>query len=85
MRAIEQPQWAAPVTSATPLARNASDGPDYSEEAIPERDPSYRLPAGTDYEPRTIEEVPAELRNALARRLQQLGMSRARAAFVASL
>ncbi len=58
---------------------------DYAEEAIPERDPAYRLPPGTDYEVRTIEAVSAETRVSLARRLQELGMSRARAAFVVSL
>ena len=58
---------------------------DYSEEAIPERDPDYRLPRGTDYEARTVETVSAELRLELARRLQELGMSRARAAVLASL
>ena len=39
---------------------------DYAEEAIPERDPAYRLPPGTDYEVRTIEAVSAELRSDLA-------------------
>jgi hypothetical protein len=58
---------------------------DYGEEAIPERDPAYRLPPGTDYEARTIEAVSAEVRADMARRLQELGMSRARAALVASL
>jgi hypothetical protein len=58
---------------------------DYAEEAIPERDPAYRLPPGTDYESRTIEAVSAEIRADMARRLQELGMSRARAALVASL
>jgi hypothetical protein len=58
---------------------------DYSEEAIPERDPAYRLPAGTLYQTHTIDYVPAAKRHALARRLQELGMSPARAAMVASL
>jgi hypothetical protein len=58
---------------------------DYSEEAIPERDPAYCLPAGTGYEGATIEAVSAEVRRDLARRLQELGMSRGRAAFVAGL
>jgi hypothetical protein len=58
---------------------------DYGEEAIPERDPAYRLPPGTDYESRTIEAVSAEIRADMARRLQELGMSRSRAALVASL
>jgi hypothetical protein len=59
--------------------------PDYSEEAIPERDPTYRLPAGTCCQTRTIEHLPAAERLALARRLEQLGMSSARALLVASL
>jgi hypothetical protein len=58
---------------------------DYSEEAIPERDPAYRLPGGTDDGEPTIEAVSPEARRDLARRLQQLGMNCARAAFVASL
>jgi hypothetical protein len=58
---------------------------DYSEEAIPERDPAYHLPDGTDFGGQTVEVVSAETRSDLARRLQQLGMSHARAAAVASL
>jgi hypothetical protein len=58
---------------------------DYSEEAIPERDPAYQLPYGTFHETQTIEEVPAAKRLALARCLEQLGMSAARAAMVVSL
>jgi hypothetical protein len=58
---------------------------DYSEEAIPERDPAYRLHIGTGYEHATVEAVSAEVRRDLARRLQELGMSGARATFVASL
>jgi hypothetical protein len=58
---------------------------DYSEEAIPERDPMYRLPDGTHHETQTIVYMPAAERLAIARCLEQLGMSRARAAFVASL
>ena len=61
------------------------DGTDYSEEAIPERDPAYRLPDATLYETRTVEHLPPASRLALARRLQQLGMSPTRAALVASL
>jgi hypothetical protein len=59
--------------------------PDSSEEAIPERDPTYRLPAGTCCETETIEHLPAAERLALARCLEELGMSRARALCVASL
>ncbi len=58
---------------------------DYSEEAIPERDPAYRLPDGTCNDTRTVEQLPAAERLALIRRLEELGMSPARAAFVASL
>src|SRR5262249_24873731 len=58
---------------------------DYSEEAIPERDPAYRLPYGTFQETRTVEDVPAADRSALDRCLEQLGMSAARAAMVAGL
>ena len=58
---------------------------DYSEEAIPERDPAYRLSDGTLSETQTVEYMPAAERLALARCLQQLGMSRAKAAVVASL
>jgi hypothetical protein len=58
---------------------------DYSEEAIAERDPAYRLPYGTDHEEQTIEAVSAEVRLDLARLLEKLGMSRARAAALASL
>ena len=58
---------------------------DYSEEAIPERDPAYRPLDDTLYKAQTVEVVPAEVRLALARRLEQLGMSGARAAMVASL
>ena len=58
---------------------------DYSEEAIPERDPAYRLSGGTDYEEPTVEALSREVRQDLARRLQQLGMSRARATVVATL
>jgi hypothetical protein len=58
---------------------------DYSEEAIPERDPAYRLQDDTLYKAQTIEIVPAEVRVELARSLEQLGMSSARAAMVARL
>src|SRR5262249_39881515 len=58
---------------------------DYSEEAIPERDPAYRMLDGTIYETQTVDAMPADLRLALARYLEHLGMSAARAAMVASL
>jgi len=58
---------------------------DYSEEAIPERDPAFRLPGGTDYEQPTVDALSAAMRQDLASRLVQLGMSRARAAAMASL
>ena len=58
---------------------------DYSEEAIPERDPAFRLPGGTDHAEPTVEALSAAVRLDLARRLEQLGMSHARAAAVASL
>jgi hypothetical protein len=58
---------------------------DYSEEAIPERDPAYRPLDDTICETPTIEVVPAEMRLALARYLEQLGMSPARATMVANL
>ena len=63
----------------------SADGQDYSEEAIPERDPACRLNGGTWNEEATIEFVPMEARLDMARRLQQLGMSPTRAAIVASL
>jgi hypothetical protein len=58
---------------------------DYSEEAIPERDPTYRLTDGTLHDSETVEHVPAEVRLALARALEELGMSPSRAALMASL
>jgi hypothetical protein len=58
---------------------------DYSEDAIPERDPAYRLPVGTCCDTQTVEHLPAAERLALARCLEQLGMSPARALVVASL
>ncbi len=68
-----------------PASNDQPGGIDYSEDAIPERDPSYRLPGGTLSETRTVEHLPAAERLALARCLEQLGMSRARALIVASL
>jgi hypothetical protein len=59
---------------------------DYSEEAIPERDPSYRPAASSTLcDLQTVEYLPVAQRRALARRLEELGMSRAKAAFVSSL
>jgi hypothetical protein len=73
------------VETCRPKSERDSAYRDYSEEAIPERDPAYRLPVGTGYEQATVEAVSAEVRRDLARRLQELGMSRTRATFVASL
>jgi len=64
---------------------NTSQGTDYSEEAICERDPSYHCLDGTHYEAQTVESLPADVRRTLARYLEQLGMSPTRAAMVASL
>jgi hypothetical protein len=58
---------------------------DFSEEAIPERDPAYRTLDGTLHEAQTIEEMPSAVRLALAQCLEQLGMSAARAALVTTL
>ena len=58
---------------------------DYSEEAIPERDPAYCPFGGTLHEEQTVDELPADLRLALARQLEQLGMSASRAAMVSRL
>ena len=58
---------------------------DFSEEAIPERDPAFRLSGGTVSGEPTVEEVSATMRQDLARRLEQLGMSRARATALANL
>jgi hypothetical protein len=58
---------------------------DYSEEAIPERDPAYRTQDGTLFEAQTIEVLPMGARLELARTLEQLGMSASRAAAVANL
>jgi hypothetical protein len=65
--------------------QNHADDHDFSEEAIPERDPAYHLPDGTGYTEPTVEAMPPEVSLDLARRLQQLGMSQARAALVVSL
>ena len=58
---------------------------DYSEEAIPERDPAFDLVDLSPCDTMTIEIVPIEIRRALARRLEELGMKPERAALVASL
>jgi hypothetical protein len=58
---------------------------DYSEEAIPERDPAYRTTDGTLHEEQTVDEMSADMRLALIQSLVQLGMSPSRAAMVASL
>jgi hypothetical protein len=58
---------------------------DYSEEAIPERDPAYCLPVGTCYDESTIEVLSKEQRLEFVRQLQQLGMSYNRAFVLAIL
>jgi hypothetical protein len=58
---------------------------DYNEEAIPERDPAYRLPDGTLCDLQTVEVMSGDTRAALARCLERLGMSSSRAAMVANL
>jgi hypothetical protein len=57
----------------------------YSEEAIPERNPEYRMGSGTLNDEQTVDEISPEMRIALVRRLVQLGMCASRAALVASL
>jgi hypothetical protein len=76
-----------PPASARPPAgpKGRRPRPDYSEEAIPERDPAYGLPDATAYELQTVEHLPASERRALARCLEGLGMSRARATIMAWL
>jgi hypothetical protein len=69
----------------SPHATSEDDSVDYSEEAIPERDPAFRLSGGTDDEGPTVEDVSPAVRRYLACRLEQLGMSPGRAAAVASL
>jgi hypothetical protein len=73
------------VESWPPEPKSQSLCRDYSDEAIPERDPAFRLPGGTDHAEPTVEALSAAVRLDLARRLEQLGMSHARAAAVASL
>jgi hypothetical protein len=83
----QRPTVEALLAVETCLPKPKSEGTyaDYSEEAIVERDPAYRLPEGTGCEEPTVEAVSAEVRQDLARRLHELGMSPARAAAVASL
>src|SRR5689334_20726955 len=57
-----------------PRSKRESDCRDYSEEAVPERDPAYHLPDGTEHDQPTLEVVSAEVRLDLVHRLQQLGM-----------
>jgi hypothetical protein len=61
------------------------DDIDYSEEAIPERDPSYQLSDATLHQTQTVEYLTAAERFLLARCLERFGMSRARATVVANL
>jgi hypothetical protein len=74
-----------PVSVSRPSEPNIEGAIDYSEEAIPERDPSYRPVDKSLYDSPTTEVMSAAARRALARCLEQLGMSAARAAMVASL
>jgi hypothetical protein len=76
-----------PLAGARPVARSTGHRarPDYSEEAIPERDPAYRLPDATLYATQTAAYLPASERLALARCLEQLGINRARATILASV
>jgi hypothetical protein len=74
-----------PIESRMTRSKNESACRDFSEEAIPERDPAYRLPDCSDGEALTVESVSAEMRVELACRLLELGMSRARAAVLANL
>jgi hypothetical protein len=78
---------AVPPARARPPARSKGQRPraDYSEEAIPERDPAYRLPDAAPYETQTVEHLPAAERRVLARCLEQFGMNRARATIIAAL
>jgi hypothetical protein len=73
------------VTRHSPKPKSDGAGRDYSEEAIPERDPAYCLPSGEVNEEATMEALSPETRLELTLRLQQLGMSRGRALAVASL
>jgi hypothetical protein len=68
-----------------PVADSTGSCIDCSEEAIPERDPAYRPLDGTLYEGQTVETMPSDVRQALARCLEELGMSASRAAMIATL
>jgi hypothetical protein len=74
-----------PYEQGVPTFEDQQTSPDYSEEAIPERDPAYRLCEGTLSESQTVEYLPPAERLALARQLEELGMNPARAALVANL
>jgi hypothetical protein len=76
-----EPAYARPPASSKGQRPRA----DYSEEAIPERDPAYRLADAAPDETLTAEHLTAAERRDLARCLEQLGMSRARATMVAWL
>jgi hypothetical protein len=67
------------------LPLHSCEPSDYSQEAIPERDPAYRTSDGTMHEEQTLDEISADMRIALARQLVQLGMKPSRAAMVANL
>jgi hypothetical protein len=58
---------------------------DFSEEAIPERDPAYQLCDGTVADTQTVEHLSAAERLAIARQLEELGLTPARAAALASM
>jgi hypothetical protein len=78
----------APATSEILILDNRLSsfaGIDYSEEAIPERDPSYCTPDGTRHDAQTVDAMPPAMRLALVRSLEKLGMSAIRAAAVARL
>ena len=57
---------------------------DYSEEAIPERDPSYRLPADIEDSP-TQRTLRPDTRDRMQVKLERLGMAPGRAAAVAAI
>lgn len=67
------------LTEREARAENLSYTADWSEEAIPERDPSYLL---SDAEYPTVGDMPIDLRASIAAQLIDLGMPawRARAA-----
>jgi hypothetical protein len=67
------------------LADRERNGVDYSEEAIPERDPAYRMLDGTLSDAQTVDALPRDVRLDLARALEEMGMSPGKAALVASM